>query len=244
MAAPTWLELYTDTLLDLGVLAAGEVPTTDDIANCNRAMNRLIDQWKADNLLIYQQGRTTWTIVSGTGTYTVGTGGTVNIPRPSFIEHVRVQDTNFSPTVEYQGLTKLSDDDYARLNIKDLQATLPQCYYYNPTFPTGTLKLWPIPTSTTLQGVLYYAGAAVDEVSSLAATLSLPPGYRRMLEKSLAVEVAPSYQREVAMEIRLAAMDAVNTVMRSNVRFNELTCDPGAVVQGTGRWNYSIRTDR
>ena len=244
MAAPTWSELFTDSLLDLGVLAAGEVATADDIANCLRAQNRLIDQWQAESLSIYQQGRTTWTIVSGTGTYTLGTGGTINIARPVYVEHVRVQDTSFSPTVEYQGLQQLSDDDWARLNIKDLQATLPQAYYYNPSFPLGTLTLWPVPTSTTLQGVIYYAGAAVTEVSDISATLSLPPGYRRMIEKCLAVEVAPSYQREVAPNLQMAAMDALNVVKRANVRFNELQCDPSAIVQGTGRWNYSIRTDR
>lgn len=246
MAAPTWTELFTDTLADLGVIAAGEVPTIDDISNCLRAQNRLTDQWKADDLLIYQQGRTTWTIVSGTGTYTLGTGGTINIARPVYVEHVRVQDTALSPKVEYMGLEKLSDDDYARLNIKDLQATLPTSYYYNPTFPLGTLKLWPVPTSSTLQGVIYYAGAAIEELTTadLNSALSLPPGYRRLIEKNLAIEVAPSYQRQVAPELRMAAMDSLNTVMRSNVRLNEMQCDPSSIVQGTGRWSYSIRTDR
>ena len=237
----TWRDLFTDALLDLGVLAAGEVPTADDLNNCLRAQNRVIDQWAAERLAIYQQARQTFTITSGVGTYTVGTGANVNIVRPTYIEHVRFQDTSLTPVVEFN-MTRMTDDDYARQNIKSLTSTLPQRWYYNATYPTGTLTLWPIPTATTLQGVMYYAGAAITEVTDLAATVSLPPGYRRLICKGCAVEVAPSYQRQVQPEIKEAYADALNVVKRSNVRLNEMGFEPGALAQGDARGSYYIRS--
>lgn len=239
----TWRDLFTDALLDLGVLAAGEVAAAGDIDNCLRAQNRVLDQWAASRLTIYQQLRTTWTIVSGTSAYTVGTGGTVNIARPSFIEHVRFQDTSTSPVVEFW-MGRMTDDDYAAQSIKTLQSTLPQQWYYNPTFPLGTLTLWPTPTSSTLQGVLYSAGPAVTEVTDISATVSLPPGYRRLIVKGLAVEVAPSYQREVQQEIKDAYRDALQMVTSSNVRLNEMGFEVGALVSGDRRGSYYIRTDQ
>lgn len=240
----TWRELFTDALLDLGVLAPGEVPTADDLNNCLRAQNRVIDQWAAERLAIYQQLRTTWSIVSGTATYTVGTGGTINVVRPVYVEHVRFQDTSMTPNVEYPGLRMLTDDEWSEIRIKDLTSTLPQAAYYNPTYSTarGTLTLWPVPTSSTLQGVMYSAGPAITEVTDLSSSVSLPPGYRRLIVKGCAVEVAPSYQRQVQPEIKEAYLDALNTVKRANVRMNEMGFPPGALPQGSGGGYYYIRS--
>lgn len=239
----TWRELFTDTLSDLGVIAAGEVPTTDDLSNCLRAQNRRLDQWAAEELAIYQQLRSTFTIVSGTSTYTVGAGGTVNIVRPpaSLVEDVKFVDTSLTYPVEFR-MTRLTDKTYRDIHIKTLQSTLPQAWYYNPTFPLATLTLWPVPTNTTLQGVLYSAGPAIAEITDLSASVSLPPGYRRLIEKGLAVEVAPSYQRQVAPELREAYMDALMVVKRANVRLNEMGFDAGAMVQGGAGHNYYIRS--
>ncbi|NCV71604.1 MAG: hypothetical protein EBW55_13090, partial [Betaproteobacteria bacterium] len=93
---------------------------------------------------------------------------------------------------------------------KTLQATYPGAWYYNPTFPTGTLTCWPVPTSSTLQGVLY-TPTPVAEFSALTDVVSLPPGYRRFLRTNLAVELAPTFQVQpspVAVELAVASKAA------------------------------------
>ncbi len=183
-------DVITASLKDLGVLAAGEVPTAQDSADCLDGLNRLIDQWAAERLMIYTETRTTWTIVSGTQTYTVGVGGTVNIAWPSYIEHVNFQDTSVTPTLEYQ-MQPLTDDAWSKLPQRTLQSPFPTCWYFDYAFPLANLSLWPVPTSSTLQGVIY-APTAVTQFTSTATTISLPPGYWRMLVKNLAAEMAPA----------------------------------------------------
>lgn len=235
------LDVITDALRELGVLAAGEVATADDANGGLLALNRLVDQWAAEELQIYQTTRTTWSIVSGTASYTLGTGGNINVARPVFIDHINFQNTGSSPTIEYQ-MSPLTDDAYSRIPIKTITAPFPTCYYYNPTYPTGTVTLWPVPTSSTLQGVLY-APQAVAEFTALTTAIALPPGYRRMLVKNLALELSPSYERPASRELSEQARESKSIVKRSNKRLADMQIDAGALVQGKNRrFTYNILT--
>ena len=135
----------------------------------------------------------------------------------------------------------MTDDEWARTTLKTLQSTLPQQFYYNPTFPLGTLTLWPVPVSppAPLTGVLY-APEQIGEFTALNTVIDLPPGYRRMIVKGLAVELAASYQRNLAPELVQAAIDSEYIVKRSNVRLNEMSFD-SSVLDG-GSHGYYIRS--
>jgi len=234
-------DIFTDSLTELGVLAAGETMQTIDADAALGALNRLVDQWASERLYIYSVTRTTWTMVSGTQNYTVGTGGTVNIARPSYVERVNFQDTNADPDLEYP-LYSYSDADWQRVRIKAQTATLPTGYYYNPTHPLGTLSFWPIPSSTTLQGVIY-APTAITEFATLDTAIALPPGYRRALVKNVALELAPSYAREPQPLLVQQASDSKAIVKRTNFRPAELSSEPAALGQARRPYGYSIRTD-
>jgi hypothetical protein len=88
-----------------------------------------------------------------------------------------------------------------------------------------------------------YAPAAVSEFAGLSTAISLPPGYRRMLVKNLAVDLAPSYEKEVSSALYEAAVEAKAVVKRANRRLVDMCFDPGALVQGGGGLTYDIYTD-
>ncbi len=234
-------DIVTDSLREIGVLAAGETATADDANFGLDALNRLVDQWAAERLAIYTNTRTVFTITSGTSSYTVGSGGTADIAFPVFVDHVNFQDTSQSPTLEYQ-MQPLTNDAYSRIPIKTLTSPRPTSYYWNPTYPLGTLILWPMPTLTTLQGVIYHP-TAVTEFTSLSTAVSLPPGYRRMLVKNLAVELSPSYERPPSEELSRQAIESKATVKRANTVLMDMQVDAGALIQGRNtRYIYSILT--
>ncbi len=237
----TFADLATDALLDLGVIAAGETPDTDDLLNALRAMNRLVDQWAAERLNIYTVTATTWPIVSGTQDYTVGAGGDINVPRPIYVDRVTFSYLPSTIAIELP-LGKLTDNDWAGVTLKTLTSTLPRSFYYNPTFPLGMLKLWPIPVSppSALTGVLY-APEQIGEFLAINTVVSLPPGYRRMIVKNLAVEMAASYQRNLAPELMMAASEAKSVVKRSNVKMQDMSFDNAATGAAIAR-SYYIRT--
>ena len=231
-------DIVTAALRELGVLASGEVATADEANSGLEELNRLVDQWAGERLLIYRVTRTTWTI-SATQNYTVGAGGTVNVVRPVYLDHVNLIDTSTDPDQEIP-LTPLTDDGWAAITQKAATSTQPTNWYYNPTFPLGTLSLWPISSSATLQGALY-APQQASEFASLEEVISLPPGYRRMLVKNLARDLAPSYDRPVHPELKEEAIESKATVKRNNRRLSDLSFD--AAVLGGGGF-FDIYTGR
>ena len=131
-------------------------------------------------------------------------------------------------------MTPLTDAAYAAIPFKDLTSIYPQYYYYNPTITTANLKLWPVPTSATLTGAMY-ARIQVAQFAAITDTVTVPPGWPRMIATNLAVELCPYYERDPSPSLVKAAMDSKAAVKRSNIRLQDMTLDPGALIQtGSG----------
>jgi hypothetical protein len=240
----TTSELIAASLKRLGVLAAGETPSANDQADALLRLNDLIDALATEQLSMYTITRTTWTLTTA-ASYSVGTGGDINIPRPtnaSVIETIGYVDSSQSPPLEILFGECLTEAAYAAIPQKSLTSTRPQQWYYNPTFGTagfGTLIPWPVPTASGLLGVLY-APQPVAEVA-ITDTLHLPPGYRRMLRDLLAVELAPEFGRQVDPVLQQSAIESKANVKRANIRLVDLLIDPALTTVGP---RYSILSDQ
>lgn len=210
----TALDIITRSLRDLGVLAAGEVAAFDDANDGLIALNALVDQLKAERLAIFAEVNTTWALVPNQASYTVGLTGDVNIERPVFIQTVNYLDTSLTPDAEFP-LNKLTNEEWAGVTFKAQAGTIPSDWWYQPTFPLGTLWLYPIPTGATLRGSIYVP-TAVTEFPALNTVFSLPPGYQRMLQKNLALELASSYGADPQPALIEAARDSRAAIKRAN----------------------------
>jgi len=145
-----------------------------------------------------------------------------------------------SPALEIPLGPLLTEDEYAAIPLKALAGTRPARAYYNPTYPLGTLIPWPIPTAASLLWAVY-APAAVDEFADINAAVALPPGYRRMLTKALAVELLPVYVRETNPLLVSQAADAKATVKRRNERLRSMAFPPEALIgSGVGGWDIRV----
>jgi hypothetical protein len=225
-------DVINTSLVEIGVLDAGSTPSAREASDALAAANRLIDQWQAEGMVLHSVTRTTWVVVSGTGLYTIGAGATIDIARPVHIDTVAFNDTTTSPETEYP-LSEMTDAAWQGVAQKDLTAVWPTHWYYNPTYPFGTIMLWPIPTSATIEGVLY-AKAALAAFDTLDSSALLPPAYERMLVKALGLELGPSYGRTRNPELHAQAVEAQRVVYNSNSRTLIMSHDCGALPQGGG----------
>ena len=164
---------------------------------------------------------------------------TVPIPRPVYLDRVNILDTTVTPAQEIP-LIPLTDDAWARLPLKDQTSPWPTSAYYNPTFPYGTLTFWPVPTSSSLQAVLYVPTQS-SQFADVSDTFNMPPGYRRMLTTNLALELCPSYDRQPSPLLVQQARDSLGVVKAANFRMADLGFDAGALC-GSGRRWFNIRT--
>lgn len=221
----TVLDLVSASLREIGAFAAGETLPYDDAHDAFLRLNRFLDRMAGENLTIYSITRSTSTLTASQASFTVGSGGNINITRPTFIDRVSFIDTSMDPDAEFSLGTLMTEQEYQSVTLKALTSTYPQRAYYNPTYPLGTLIPWPIPTSSTLQWVIYHY-AAVPQFAALSTTISLPPSYYEFLVQNLALLLCPSYERQPHPVLVKSAADSMATMKRLNFRESELTFPP------------------
>ena len=233
-------DLVTAALRNLGVLAEGEVPTAAQATDGLAALNDLVNQWQAERLQIYQLLNTTKALTPSQANYTVGLTGNIPIARPMFLDHVAWIDGS-SPNV-YYSMEELTDAAYSNLSIPNLTSAIPTHWWYQTTFPLATLWLWPIPTSTGIFVSLDYQ-SPVSEFAALTDTVSLPPGYKRMLRTNLALELAPDYPEiQAPGSLIRAAENSMAAVKRSNQKLEDLYFSPESLIGNRGS-SYNILSD-
>lgn len=229
----TVLDIITQSMFDLGLLQEGEVPTADQAQIGLDAGNEWLDSLADDFLTVYAIARSTWTLTAATS-YTVGTGGDVNIARPvnaQAIENIGYINSNFTPAIETQLGPCLTEDAYALIPIKTYTNPYPTNFYYSPTWPLGTLKPWPVPSASLLTGVLY-TRTAITEFSALTDVVSVPPGYRRFFRARFALEVASAYAAEPSAALIKKATEAERSIKTANVRMVDMATDAARLFSG------------
>jgi len=239
-------ELITASMQDLRILQVSETASANDAAYALARLNDWINSMATEGLTIYGQARTLWTI-SGATSYTIGPGGVINCARPTGpmgITNIGFQDTSVSPTIEYNLGTALTEDAYAGIAQKALTSVYPQAAYYNAVFSAGLglIYLWPLPTSTTLQGVIY-TPVPVPEFTAISDTISLPPGYRRFLRTGLAKEIAAAFDAPLTPDLQQAAMESKADIKRANQRLSDLSSGVAGLFFGGSGPHYNIYSD-
>lgn len=163
-------------------------------------------------------------------TFAIAGLATVPVPRPIYIDRVSILDPTLDTPYEIP-LTKWNDAAYEQQTVKDLQSTFPSAWYYNPTFPYGTLTFWPVPSSATYDAVIYVP-TQVAQFEAITDTFEAPPGYLRMLVNNLALELCPSYEKQPHPLLMKAAAESLAAVKRANQRPTDLAFDSGALIGG------------
>jgi NADH:ubiquinone oxidoreductase subunit B-like Fe-S oxidoreductase len=75
MTAP--IDIISSALKDIGALAAGETPTPEAAQDAFIMMNRMIDQWSNEQMMVFYKTEIIFTLTSGQTQYTIGPGGEI-----------------------------------------------------------------------------------------------------------------------------------------------------------------------
>lgn len=220
-------DLIQVAFLKLGILAEGEPLSAAQAAQGLRCLNSLLDAWALERLLVYVIDRQTFATVAGTQAYTLGPGGVWNTtplygagtPRPVAIQSAWWQDTygNELP------LDVLDDQAYQSLTVRTLASMQALALKYDADFPLGKVFLWPKPSSVAT--IVLYLWRPWNAAQTLDTALSFPPGYQRLLEFNLAVELSSEYPGTLRPELAVLASEAKAKVQVPNLRIARLRSD-------------------
>jgi len=231
----TALALITDALKLIGVVAGHEVPTSAEQLDSFARLNELIDSWSTHAQTMYIPRRVLVSLVAGTQTYSVGSGGDVNHPAPMTIDAASYLTTGTVPAEVY--LEVASDQAYVGQPVKTLTGATPQIVSYTRGAPLGELWVWPVPTASVT--VVLYWREPVQQFPDLVTSVDLLPGYAKALRCNLALELAPEFGRQVDPFVLQLARESLADVKRANLPYVEMGIDP-ALTDGGG---YNILTD-
>lgn len=230
------LDLITDAYTEIGVASEAYTLSGSDSALGLTRLNSLVDRWATQRLTIYHTVITDTVLVSGTQTYTIGSGGAINVARPLWIPYAGLVLTNTTPNVEIP-LHISTTQDWSNQGIKTLGNSYPSMLYYDHNFAAGLgqISLWPIPT--TALTLRLYLPTALTQFADLSGTnYSFPPGYYEALMYNLALRLWTPFNQNVPVpgDLRMNAASALKDIKNANIRISTQTTDP-ALMQGSKR---------
>jgi hypothetical protein len=279
---PTAQTIINKSLRMLGVVAAGESATGQEIQDAFDSLNSVIDAISADPSLRYTQEDEAFTLTASKAAYCIGdesvtitsltsssTTATATTAYPHSLQtgnkvtvsgatetnyNVTASVTVTSPTtftytivsttspatgspvftagdfhtarpVRIVGaftraggtdspLGLISENYWNNIADKSATAAVPINLLYRPNFPFGQIIIYKVPTGTPELHIK--SEKMISEFASLTSDQPLPPGYRRMLELSLAVDVAGEYGARVPQQTADALRGELTALVEVN----------------------------
>jgi hypothetical protein len=214
----TGRDLVSASLRLIGVLAPGESLPAQEATDGLSTLNRMLGSLSNEGLAIHAiTEESPLTLTAGDGSVTLGTSGDITT-RPISIEKALIRDGSQDYPVRI-----LSLEEYASISNKSLQSNYPEALYDDGAYPQRTVKLYPVPSAAN--SLVLFTKRALTEIATLDTSISLPPGYERMLVFNLALDLAPEYGRPVPDMVMVMAAESKANLKRTNHRASYLKVD-------------------
>jgi len=205
-------------------LCSLRISTDTQLDEALEALNGMLNLWNAERLMVYAVTKESLTLVVGTGTYTIGSGGTFDTVRPQKLLSAYIRDTN---SLDYPVDVSMTENEYNSISDKT-ETGRPEHLYYSPEYPLGKIYFDLIPEVG--ETFVLDSWKQITEFASLEATITLPKEYEKALRFNLALDLAPEYGVELDKTvIQQAALskiiiENINAPLVEPVRFgNDLT---------------------
>lgn len=192
-------QIITNALRIVGAIGEGETPTSSAIADGTWSLLNVITEMNTDGMPLWAMyEREVTPLVSGTATYTVGTGQTYNFPAPLKIIQAFLRDS----TTDYDTPVLLIDHQrYLLLGMKTASGVPNQLWYQTPRAiqsggeQLGVITLYPTPDAyTAANKSLWILGQKpFDDFDSASDTLDFPPYWIRAVTWAVAEDLAYEY---------------------------------------------------
>jgi len=203
-------ELIYDAMTAVGILGQGDVaPSAADAQIALRKLQRMLDSWSVDNLMVYSTTQEVITFVAGDPSYTTANLSTAS--RPVDLEAAFVSWNG----VDYP-LRRITRQEYADIEDKTTEG-IPCVVWYEPKMTAGEFLFWPTPNVTAAMAAHFNVRRVLAASLTLATSFSLPPGYEKAITDNLALELAAGgCGAQVSQSLHDSAMNAKAILKRQN----------------------------
>lgn len=184
-------ELITSAIGKLGVLAAGQAPTTEDISKGAMALGMLVSFLRTKGIPLWSRKELAMPLQASTSSYLIGVGRVVDTPYPLKVLDAYVKNNT--------GNTRIPIDIIAKSEYNILpqnsSSGMPLKLSYQPFINYGELSVWPTPDSsvaTNYTMTITYQ-EPFEYFTSGTSTMDFPEEYYLPIVYKLAVLLAPEW---------------------------------------------------
>lgn len=242
----TTLDIITRALRSIQFLGDTEVPSASQANDGLVYFNALLDSWSAGyGLTAYEVLEQSFQLVIGTNSYTIGSGGVINVARPNSIVAAYVQDSgknNFRMKIYTRA-------QWNAIGNRGNQITsqIPDTLFYDPQYPLGVINIFPTP----LIAYTCFFDSELQQVTSagLTTAISMPPGYERAFVFNLGVEMANAFGFPIPAvgpgqkNIAQLAEESIAAIKRRNLQNNPQYAEYDAAIVSHSYATYNIFSD-
>jgi hypothetical protein len=186
---------------------------TTQYNNASETLNFILSHWQAHGLPIWCRKVTSKALTASDGTYTIGSGGDINVNRPLAIVQAYLRDATSAAAPVDTELEIVGLQEYHAIPNKS-QEGVPSKLYYDAAYDgssnsgataVGTIYLWPEPDTTTATNCtlyLVYQRPLLD-FNATSDVLDMPQEWYEAVRLNLAWKIAPEYGMPVSEYDRL-----------------------------------------
>lgn len=211
------------------VIGQGQTLDAEQENDALETLNDMLASWSAEGLMVPNTEIESFTLVAGTISYTVGSGGDFNTDRPLQIVGGYLTDGN-----DYQ-LSAMSRREFNSIWSKASRQR-PTRFFYRPDYPLGAVYFDYTPDEA--YSIKLELVKPFPEFSALTDTVTVPPEYALAISSNLWMVLAPEYEVVPNPAVVRMADESKRTIKRNNFsnRVVEAEFDP----EISGRYEYGI----
>jgi hypothetical protein len=217
-------QLLTNALQDAGIIGLDEAAEPVILNRAFRQANWLLADWARKRWLVYRIEDYSF-ISIGAQFYNVGLNQTINIsPRPDRLEYAFLRFLTTPQVPQFPVDIPLSiiqsHEDYSRITVKSI-GTLPWRIFYDPAWPVGILRPWPVPQASIYE---IHCGFKVvlPRFTGVQQSINFPPEYEVALNWCLVRALRMSYQLPPDPGVDSKARNGLNTIRLANAAMSTM----------------------
>jgi len=230
-------DLIKSSMRKIGILSAGEIPTTETYAALLEALQIMLRSWAQKRILVFASTKESFSLVSTQSLYTWGAGGNITTARPHQILGAFVRDSGGAD----HPVGIISDGQYRNISSKATKGR-PESLFYHPLYPLGSIYVYPTPQDAETMWIESLKPfTETSSFGTVADTISFPENYQEPLVYNLALRISPEYGVQMSNEAIVIARESLDNliILNSSNQVESIKLD---LPVGGSRGGYNILT--
>lgn len=224
-------EFIAAALRKIRVAKRGFSVSAEDSENGLEALNAMLGNWSAQELMVPAVTRETLALTAGTNPHTIGAGGTLNTAQPTDIIAATIRDSDIDFPVRPYSVERYQWED------DKLATGRPENLYFSRGASLGSIFFDLVPDANYV--FILDSMKPLSRITDKTAEYSIGEEYEEAIIYNLAMRLAPEYGKEPSQAVVMIAENALRTIKTNNLGMRVPTLAVDRALLGPSPFNFN-----